>query len=192
MLRLIDDDGSIPPDNPFFGTQTGLARAIWAYGLRNPFTFAVQPRTGIIHLNDVGENTWEEIDLGAAGAIYEWPGSEGPDDVTAGITGPLFSYKHDAAVPPGTGPGGFFVGSAIAGGTFYPTDDRPGAFRSTFRNNYYFADFSHKFIGRLDLARKNAAYTFATLKGSPVELIAGVDGALYALTRDGRARISFP
>ena len=65
LLRF-NDDGTIPADNPFFNTQAGLARAIWAYGLRNPFTFAVQPVTGRIHINDVGENTWEEINVGAA------------------------------------------------------------------------------------------------------------------------------
>ena len=54
MLRF-NDDGTIPTDNPFYGSQTGLARAVWAYGLRNPFTFAFQPGTGRMHINDVGE-----------------------------------------------------------------------------------------------------------------------------------------
>src|SRR5207249_1987602 len=45
MLR-INADGSIPTDNPFYATATGNNRAIWAIGLRNPFTFAVQPGTG--------------------------------------------------------------------------------------------------------------------------------------------------
>ena len=115
ILRF-NDDGTIPTDNPFFTTQTGLARAIWARGLRNPFTFAVQPATGRIHINDVGQNTWEEINLGVPGADYGWPASEGPDNVSGGVTGPLFTYKHSATSPAGSGPGGFFVGFAIAGG----------------------------------------------------------------------------
>ena len=45
MLR-INPDGTIPTDNPFFNTATGANRAIWALGLRNPFTFAFQPGTG--------------------------------------------------------------------------------------------------------------------------------------------------
>ena len=53
ILRF-NDDGTIPTDNPFYGSQTGLARAVWAYGLRNPFTFAFQPGTGRMHINDVG------------------------------------------------------------------------------------------------------------------------------------------
>ena len=78
LLRF-NDDGTIPTDNPFYATQSGLARAIWASGLRNPFTFAVQPGTGRIHINDVGQDTWEEINLGVAGANYGWPTSEGPE-----------------------------------------------------------------------------------------------------------------
>ncbi|HKX41274.1 MAG TPA: PQQ-dependent sugar dehydrogenase, partial [Burkholderiaceae bacterium] len=58
MLRF-NEDGSIPADNPFYASTSGLNRAIWARGLRNPFTFAVQPGTGRIHINDVGANTWE-------------------------------------------------------------------------------------------------------------------------------------
>jgi len=59
MLR-INADGSIPTDNPFYTAATGANRAIWALGLRNPFTFAIQPGTGRMFINDVGESTWEE------------------------------------------------------------------------------------------------------------------------------------
>ena len=57
----------IPADNPFVGTATGINQLIYALGLRNPFTFAVQPGTGTIFINDVGETTWEEIDRSVAG-----------------------------------------------------------------------------------------------------------------------------
>src|SRR5262245_52562470 len=60
ILRL-NRDGSIPTDNPFFNQTTGQNRAIWALGLRNPFTFAIQPGGGRLHVNDVGQNTWEEV-----------------------------------------------------------------------------------------------------------------------------------
>src|SRR4051794_22250124 len=45
ILRL-NADGSIPPDNPFYTQTTGVNRAIWALGLRNPYTFSFQPGTG--------------------------------------------------------------------------------------------------------------------------------------------------
>ena len=188
LLRF-NEDGTIPSDNPFFATQTGLGRAVWAYGLRNPFTFAIQPGTGRIHINDVGETTWEEIDVGVAGANYGWPASEGPDNVDAGITAPLFSYKHADAAPLGSGPGGFFKGFAIAGGAFYPAT---GPFPDGYRDQYYFADFIGRFVGRIDLANGNAAYAFAALSGQPVDLLVGIDGAIYVLTRSGVTRISAP
>jgi glucose/arabinose dehydrogenase len=188
MLRF-NDDGTIPSDNPFYASQTGLARAIWASGLRNPFTFAVQAGSGRMYINDVGQDVWEEVNLGAPGANYGWPASEGPVNITAGITAPLFTYKHSAASPAGSGPGGFFVGFAITGGAFYPDS---GAFPAAYRNGYYFADYVSRYVGRLDLANNHAAYAFATVTSAPVGLQTGVDGALYVLTRDGIVRISFP
>jgi glucose/arabinose dehydrogenase len=190
LLRF-NDDGTIPVDNPFFGTTTGQARAIWALGLRNPFTFAVQPGTGRIHINDVGEGTWEEINFGAAGANYGWPTAEGPSSVT-GITGPLFTYKHSAATPvAGSGPGGFFVGNVIAGGTFYPNTGT-GLFPAPYLGNYFFADSGASFIGMIDLANDNATYSFGAVTGNPVDMLVASDGALLVLTRGNIERFSSP
>ena len=161
MLRF-NDDGTIPTDNPFYSSQTGLARAVWAYGLRNPFTFAFQPGTGRMHINDVGESNWEEIDRGTAGANYGWPGSEGPVRVTAGITAPLFTYSHSNANPPGSGPGGFLVGGCVIGGAFYPAN---GNFPAGYRNSYFFADYVRRWVSRLDTVNEGDAYGFATIGG---------------------------
>ena len=187
MLR-VNEDGSIPTDNPYYNTQTGIARAIWAYGLRNPFTFAVQPGTGKLHINDVGGGAWEEVNVGAPGANYGWPQTEGPTSAS-GVTAPLFAYRHSDTSPPGAGPGGFFTGFAIAGAAFYPS---AGSFPAGYRNSYYFADFVSNYIGRIDLANNNAAYMFARVSGNPVDLRMGVDGALYLLTRGSLERISAP
>lgn len=186
LLRL-NDDLTIPTDNPFFATQGGLARAVWAYGLRNPFTLAVQAQGGRVHINDVGQSTWEEINLGVAGANYGWPASEGPDNVGAGITAPLFAYSHVDASPAGSGPGGFVVGLAITGGAFYPAT---GPFPEGWRGQYFFADHVNRFIGVLDLANGHAAYHFGRVADAPVGLRAGIDGALYVLTRSGIVRVS--
>ena len=185
LLRL-NADGSIPVDNPFVG-RAGAHPAVWASGLRNPFTFAVQPGTGRLHINDVGQDTWEEVNLGAASANYGWPASEGPDNAGAGVTAPLFAYKHSAAVPPGSGPGGFFTGFSIAGGAFYPAG---GAYPAPYRGSYYFADFVSRFVARMDLANGNAVYAFAQVADMPVDLRAGADGALYVLGRSSVTRIA--
>lgn len=184
LLRIDSTDGSAPADNPFVGGFNDAR--VWAYGLRNPFTFAVQPGTGRIHINDVGANRWEEINLGAAGADYGWPASEGPDGVTAGVTAPLFAYARGDASPAGSGPGGFFTGASIAGGAFYPAG---GSFPAAYRGDYFFADFVSSFVGRLDLDNDGAAYAFARVSGNPVDLRVGNDGALYVLTRTGITRI---
>jgi len=187
LLRF-NDDGSIPSDNPHYTTQTGLARAVWARGLRNPFTFAVRPGDGRIHINDVGQNTWEEINLGAAGADYGWPATEGPTSA-GGVTAPLFSYKHSAAAPAGSGAGGFFVGFAIAGGSFYPA---AGPFPAPWLGAYFFADYVSHFIGAIDLGNGNAAYAFGSVSGNPVDLLVAADGALLVLTQSGITRFTAP
>jgi glucose/arabinose dehydrogenase len=176
MLRF-NDDGSIPSDNPF-------PSGVWAYGLRNPFTFAFQPGTGRMHINDVGARAWEEINLGARGANYGWPASEGPDNITAGVTAPIFAYRHSSQP---AGMDGFFSGFAIAGGAFYPSG---GSFPASYRGSYFFADFGSSFVARLDLANGNAAYAFALLDGFPVDMLVGTDGALYVLMRQAITRIA--
>jgi glucose/arabinose dehydrogenase len=187
LLRF-ERDGTIPADNPLCTTPGVPACAVWAMGLRNPFTFAVQPGTGRIHINDVGQSAWEEIDVGAPAANYGWPIVEGPGPAPAGVTAPLFAYGRSDANPPGSGPGGFLTGFAIAGGVFYPAG---GTFPPSFHGNYVFGDFAARWLARLDAANDNAAYTFATLTGAPVDLLVGVDGALYVLEHEGRiARIA--
>jgi len=145
----------------------------------------VEPVTGRIHINDVGEVTWEEIDVGSAGANYGWLGSEEPDNIVA----PLFTCKHVDAAPAGSGPGGFFKSAAIAGGAFDPA---AGPFPADYRGQYYFADVVNRFVGRLDAANGNAAFAFASLSGSPVDLRVAGDGALLVLTRNGVTRITAP
>src|SRR5438105_1496541 len=108
MLR-INADGSIPTDNPFYNVASGPNRAIWALGLRNPFTFSVQPGTGRIFINDVGQSTWEEIDDLVKGGNYGWPATEGPTD-NPNFISPVFAYQHDTGEP---------QGRAITGGAFY-------------------------------------------------------------------------
>jgi glucose/arabinose dehydrogenase len=186
MLRF-NDDGTIPADNPICITTGDLACAVWAYGLRNPFTFAFQPGTGRMHINDVGQSTWEEIDVGAAGANYGWPTSEGPDNIGNGITGPLFAYRHGAPVP--SGPGGFFTGIAIVGGAFYPDS---GMFPAPWRSGYFFSDLGSGFVGFIDLLNDNAAYAFGSVPGAPVGMLVANDGALLVVTQTNVVRFSTP
>lgn len=185
ILRFnVDNTLSIPGDNPFCTTAATLKCAIWARGLRNPFTFSVRGSDGRLHINDVGQSTWEEINVGAAGANYGWPSTEGATN-TAGITPPIYAYDHTA----GPAAGDFLSGCAITGGAFYPAT---GAFPAAYRDSYYFADYCGNWVARLDTANGNVAYSFASLADSPVDMLVGADGALYVLTRGGITRFSAP
>ncbi len=171
MLRL-NSDGSIPTDNPYYTQATGNNRAIWAIGLRNPFTFAFQRTTGRMLINDVGQSTWEEINDGIAGSNYGWPTSEGPT-TNLSFRGPIFSYGRGST---GT------TGCSIAGGDFYnPTTVQ---FPSSYLGKYFFADYCSGWIRALDPATRTAA-DFVTVGSvsSPVDLKVGPDGALYYLAR---------
>lgn len=169
MLR-VNADGSIPTDNPFYTEPEDKNDAIWAKGLRNPYTFAVQPLTGKIHINDVGEQRWEEINVGKAGANYGWPRYEGPRPEQDGrYTRPIFAYRH------GSGPN---TGCAITGGTFYNPGTIPTGFES-YEDHYFFADFCSGWIRVLDTAGNVSP--FATGIGFPVDLKVSQDGSLYYL-----------
>jgi glucose/arabinose dehydrogenase len=169
MLR-VNADGTIPTDNPFFTMASGNNRAIWALGLRNPFTFTFQRTTGRMFINDVGEVTWEEIDDGIAGSNYGWPTTEGPT-TDPRFRAPLFAYRHSGGTP---------TGCAITGGAFYnpPT----ATFPSSFVGKYFYADFCSGFIRVFDPAAGTDA-AFATGVSSPVDLKVGNDGSLYYLAR---------
>jgi glucose/arabinose dehydrogenase len=172
VLR-INSDGTIPADNPFFGTASGRNRAIWALGFRNPFTFAVQPGTGRIFINDVGQDAVEEIDELVAGGNYGWPNCEGPCSPPNGsFRQPIFSYSHG---------GGDTRGFSIAGGAFY--NPATNQFPASEVGVYFFADFVNGWIRKLDPGNGNQVTTFATGINRPVDLKVGADGRLYYLAR---------
>ena len=179
ILRL-NRDGSIPTDNPFYGQTSGLNRAIWALGLRNPYTFAFQPGTGRMHINDVGGALWEEINLGVAGANYGWPLTEGPTTNPA-FRSPILAYAPHQSPP-------LFTGGSIVGAAFY--NPPVNIFGSAWEGDYFFADYSAGWIYRMDSDNWDTAYAFARSSGSPTNLLVGPDGALYVLDGPRVDRIS--
>jgi glucose/arabinose dehydrogenase len=167
ILR-INSDGSIPTDNPFYTTASGQNRAIWALGLRNPFTFAFQNGTGRLFINDVGQNTWEEIDDGIAGSNYGWPTTEGPTN-NPNFRAPLYAYTHAS-------------GCAITGGDFY----NPAViqFPSDYVGTYFFADYCGGWIKRMDTSTYTVQDFDTTTPGQVVDLdVDNPSGDLYFLMR---------
>jgi glucose/arabinose dehydrogenase len=171
ILRL-NSDGSIPTDNPFYGSASGNNRMIWALGLRNPYTTSIQPGTGRIFANDVGKDGWEEIDEVLPSKNFGWPIHEGASSDTA-YQNPLFSYSH------GFGPN---IGCAITGGAFYnpPTNQFPGQYVGT----YFFADYCSGWIRVMDPNNGNTVSDFASGLNYPIYLKVASDGSLYYLIRN--------
>ncbi len=167
VLR-INPDGSIPTDNPFYNTLTGNNRAIYAYGLRNPFTFAIQPITGRIFANDVGQERVEEVNDIIAGGNYGWPEVEGPGTNPAFVN-PITSYLHSDG-----------NGTAIAGGAFYnPTQAN---FPTAMVGHYFFGDYTGGWIRKLD-PNTRFVETFATNIQNLINVAVAPDGSLMYLSR---------
>jgi putative heme-binding domain-containing protein len=163
MLR-INPDGSVPEDNPFFFRARGKYRATWALGMRNPFTFAVQPETGRILINDVGGMA-EEINEGVAGGNYGWPIVEHGPTTNPRFRGPIHHYPT----------------ACVVGGDFCP---RTFPWPAEYRGRYFFGDFNHGWIKTIDPAHPAMARPFATGLHRPVDLHFAGDGSLYVLVRD--------
>src|SRR5207344_1865425 len=118
-----------------------------AYGLRNPFRFAIRPGTREVYVGDVGWNDTEEIDRfdladPTPPPNFGWPCYEGPRPQAAyqaaaiGLCSdlysegsarmPFFSWEHTARVVPGeTCPTGT---SAISGMAFYASGNYPAKY----------------------------------------------------------------
>ena len=185
----------IPADNPFVGTAPGIDQLIYALGLRNPYTFAVQPGTGTIFINDVGETTWEEIDRSVPGANFGWSGGNTDGFGHSSPPGPgvyhdpLLAYNHSG------GPAG--GGIAIVGGAFY--DPPTPQFSASYVGKYFYADLGGGWIRVFDPANPGSASNpdtsspFASgIPGTLIDLKVDQAGNLYYLTGSGAVeKVSF-
>jgi glucose/arabinose dehydrogenase len=151
ILRLDIDEATdgrkygIPAENPFVGR--GNARPeIWLYGLRNPWRIAIDRATGDLWMGDVGQGSYEEIDVhragSAGGANYGWARMEGFHCYPSGdgcerpeLRLPVAEYGHDQ-------------GCSVTGGTVY----RGAAFPALV-GGYVFSDYCSGRLWVVDAAR---------------------------------------
>jgi glucose/arabinose dehydrogenase/PKD repeat protein len=184
VLR-ITSDGSVPPDNPYTGpgtarcnetgrTTSGLwCQEIFATGLRNPFRFAFDESADSTRffINDVGQDHWEEIDQGQAGADYGWNLREGPCVVRSttdcgppptGLTNPVFAYDHSGGC------------TSVTAGAFVPQ----GVWPAEYEGSYLFADFVCSKMFRLEMndSGGSTATEIATELGNPIAMTFGPPG----------------
>jgi glucose/arabinose dehydrogenase/PKD repeat protein len=186
ILR-ISTSGGIPSGNPYQGTDsarcnlTGRTTAgkwcqeTFASGLRNPFRIAFDPNVPYtrFYINDVGQNTWEEVNLGKGGADYGWNVREGHcargsttncGSPPAGMTNPLYDYPHSSGC------------TAITGGAFVPDGIWPAAYFG----GYLFGDFV---CGKIQMLKDTSVSDFVTDLGfqSAVVMAFGPYGSSRAL-----------
>jgi glucose/arabinose dehydrogenase len=194
ILRIHKVTGMGLPDNPYamFPLHMNVAR-VYAHGLRNPFRFTQRPGTRELFVGDVGEETFEEINLVRPGANYGWPCFEGNerratplnqtfcdveiykkvDEGDLTVTAPVSVYRHTTN-----------AGGSIVGGVFYTGDRYP----EEYRGDYFYADYSMEFIRRQQFAPDGTAvgpavqFADATGAGAPVMFRNGPDGNLWYLS----------
>jgi len=159
-LLRVNADGGIPTDNPFVnatgavrcGTlspsknNTRVCQEIYATGLRNPFKTAIRPSDGAIYINDVGQDAWEEINLGAPGADYGWNLREGTSSQT-GLANPIYAYGHQGGL------------CAITGGAFASG----GVWPNPYDGAYFFGDYCGTSIYRLVPNNDGSGYSRSTV-----------------------------
>jgi glucose/arabinose dehydrogenase len=152
---------AIPDDNPFVGAAGD--DEIWAYGLRNPYRNGFDRGTGDLYIADVGQSTWEEINLGTAGANYGWKRYEGPAvfDPNAPLNGapsfPIHFYGHDDA-----------GGRSVTGGYVYRGQSEG------LHGHYFFGDFVSDRIWTLE--NENGAWVATERTGQIVTNAGTLDG----------------
>jgi uncharacterized protein (TIGR03382 family) len=203
ILR-VNLDGTIPSDNPLVNetavtacgpmckspvsaTATAPPRTdIWAWGFRNPFRFSFDKQTGNFWVGDVGEVTWEEVNIVKKGKHYGWPWREGkfglPNDKCAQVTPqsgdcvePIFACNHSE------GNCNSMTGGVIVDSCSWPAQ---------WRGQYFFGDSDTGYVSALKInaARDNVEGTSPrTVVGRfgppepqfPVAFHLGPDGDLY-------------
>ena len=193
VLR-ITSDGEIPSTNPYTGTSSARCnlngrtdpgkhcQETFSWGLRNPFRFAFDPNAAgtRFFINDVGQNAWEEVDQGTAGADYAWNLCEGTHDnpdrtgsvvcTAAPYTPPVHEYSHT-----NTGC------RSVTGGAFAPN----GLWPASYDDSYLFGDYVCNKIFKLtpndggDFTRTE--FASGLVAGGPTAMTFGPYGSSQAL-----------
>lgn len=197
IVRIDVDTGdpySIPADNPF--ANGGGMPEVWAYGMRNPWRFSIDPVDSLVYIGDVGHDKYEEINVVAmspGGNNFGWSDMEGPrcfhlqDCDAADYTSPVLTYVHEAE----EGDEDAVTGYSVTGGIVYRGTEIP-----ELAGIYFYSDWvsrwirSFKFVdGQVteekdwsaDLGDVGSVTTFG-LDGHGELYLATYEGGLYKFT----------
>lgn len=133
-----------PVGNPFVASGGRNARLIWAYGLRNPFRFHVDPSNGALFIGDVGQDTWEEVSVATQGGMnFGWPIREGNAAYSSAcppvgsLTSPIFVFGHNEGA------------SVMSAGVYRRPASAVNGFPPSYEGDYFFSDYTTGYLWRL-------------------------------------------
>ena len=121
-IYRLNDDGSIPSDNPFVASA-GAKAAVYSYGHRNPQGMAMNPNTGEIWTHEHGPQGGDEINIIKPGKNYGWP------VITYGINYDGSVITDDSALPGMEQPLHYWVPSIAPSGMAFVNSDRYPAWK---------------------------------------------------------------
>jgi glucose/arabinose dehydrogenase len=187
-----------PSDNPFAGNPDPRARLVWAYGLRNPWSYDFDPTSGTIAIGDVGNSRYEEVDFATEGGRnFGWPLYEGPWRFeyplctypdTSTLTAPVAWYEHTG------GPV-----ALIMGGIVYRHPGVLHNFPLEYKGDVFYAELYTSRLYRLKCANgtctpappvpgQNDSLAWATNVEFPTRLRFGPDASLWYASGAGELR----
>ncbi len=180
VVRL-NDDGSIPPDNPFVGRDDALSE-IYSYGHRNIQGATLHPASGRLWTHEHGPQGGDEINLPEAGLNYGWP------VITHGVNYGIGTPIGEGTAKPGMEQPLYYWDPSIApsGMAFYDGDRFPA-----WRGDLFVGSLKFRLLVRLEIEDGEVVHEERMLRdelGRIRDVRQGPDGLLYLLTdaSDGR------
>ncbi len=153
-IHRINDDGSIPDDNPFVNTE-GAQASIYSYGHRNPQGVCMHPETGRIWTDEHGPKGGDEINLIEPGKNYGWP------VISFGINYNGTTFTNDTAKVGMEQPIHYWVPSiAPCGMTFVQGDRYPN-----WKNNILTGSLRFEYLHRVVLDGDKVSHEEKLLEG---------------------------
>lgn len=172
----INDDGSIPADNPFVNTP-GAHPAIWSYGHRNPQGLYVDAQTATVYSAEHGPMGGDEINVIERGVNYGWPIATHGIDYSGARISPFETYDGMREPllfwTPSIGPGGL----ALYRGAMFPE----------WEGDLIVAVLGHKHLRRVDLENGRVVRQERLLQDRNArfrQVVIGADGAIYAVVEN--------
>ncbi|HIA74234.1 MAG TPA: PQQ-dependent sugar dehydrogenase [Gemmatimonadetes bacterium] len=177
VVRL-HDDGRIPADNPFVGTEGALGE-IWSYGHRNPQGLAFHPMTGELWANEHGPQGGDELNVVLPGRNYGWP------VIGYGVNYGSGSTIHEGTLKEGMeSPKHFWVPSIATSGLMIYTGDKFPAWRG----NIFVGGLGGEQLSRLTIDGHTILNeeTLFQRMGRIRDVRQGPDGYIYLAIEDRR------